>query len=102
MSANSGKGGSPFVSNFFRASRRRRRTLPLVQQLQWADYDDAGATVLNDWMWDTSAAPGGQGQIKVHNGSGWDIKPVKVWNGSAWVTKPLKRWNGSAWVETNY
>lgn len=51
-----------------------------------------------------SAAPTGsiEGQIKVWNGTSWDVKPVKVWNGSTWVTKPLKYWNGSAWVLTSY
>ena len=41
------------------------------------------------------------GEIKVHNGSSFNWKPIKVWNGSAWVVKPLKFWNGSAWKLTN-
>lgn len=96
-----GRGGAPFVSNIFRAKRRRMRTLPLVQQIQWADRDDAAAAILSDWMWPI-VAESSTGQFKVYAGSSWVAKPVKVWTGSAWVTKPAKVWNGSAWVTTDY
>lgn len=74
--------------------------MPLVQQVWYADRDDAGTVVLNDWMW--PAVSGTTGRIKTYNGSAWVGKPMKVWNGSAWVVKPVKRWNGSAWVTTTY
>jgi hypothetical protein len=36
--------------------------------------------------------------IKVYNGSGWDLKPIKIYNGTSWVAATLKRYNGTSWI----
>ena len=77
-------------------------TLSLVQQSYWADSDDTGAIVMNDWMWPVDNSTGAAGDIKIYNGSGWAAKPVKIWDGGSWVAKPLKIWNGTTWVATDY
>ncbi len=100
MAGSSGRGDSPFTSNFFRYRRTNMRTYQFTKPVVWADKNNAQVTIFSDWMFGTGTTA--SGNVKVWNGSTWVVKPVKVWNGSAWVVKPAKYWNGSAWVVTKY
>jgi hypothetical protein len=49
--ASTGQGDAPFASSLVSRRHRKLKTLPLTQQVNWADRDIAGRVVLNDWFW---------------------------------------------------
>lgn len=39
----------------------------------------------------------GEGDIKIYNGTSWELKKAKFFNGTSWELTDTKKYNGSSW-----